>query len=65
MNLPNIFVNLEQSSGLDCTVQDASYNKDGYFPSEIGFYLMKTTRNILCLMYQPIFVSVLQYSLVT
>ena len=35
MNLPDIFVNLEQSSGLDCTVQDASYNKDGYFPSEI------------------------------
>ena len=65
MNLPDIFVNLEQSSGLDCTVQDASYNKDGYFPSEIWFYLMKTTRNILSLMYQPIFVSVLQYSLVT
>ena len=41
MNLPDIFVNLEQSSGLDCTVQDASYNKDGYFPSEIWFYLMK------------------------
>jgi len=35
MNLPDIFVNLEQSSGLDCTVQDASYNKDGYFPYEI------------------------------
>ena len=35
LNLPDIFVNLEQSSGLDCTVQDASYNKDGYFPSEI------------------------------
>ena len=35
MNLPDFFGNLEQSSGLDCTVQDASYNKDGYFPSEI------------------------------
>ena len=35
MNLPDIFVNLEQSSGLDCTVQDAINKKDGYFPSDI------------------------------
>ena len=35
MNLPDFFGNLEQSSGLDCTVQDASYKKDGYFSFEI------------------------------
>ena len=34
MDLPDIFVNLEQSSGLDCTVLNERYNKDRYLPSE-------------------------------
>ena len=34
MNLPDIFVNLEQSSGLDCTVLNVRYNKDRNLPSE-------------------------------
>ena len=34
MNLPDIFVNLEQSSGLDYTVLNVRYNKDRYLLSE-------------------------------
>ena len=37
MNLPDIFVNLEQSSGLDCTVLNVRYNKDRYLPSKNDF----------------------------
>ena len=34
MNLPDIFVNLEQSSGLDCTVLNVRNNKNRYLPFE-------------------------------
>ena len=34
MNLPDIFVILEQSTGLDCTVLDVRYNKNRYLLSE-------------------------------
>ena len=37
LNLTNIFVDLEQSSGLDCTVLNVRYNKDRYLPFENDF----------------------------